>query len=130
VGVKAGPVGLPYQAHGRRRIGMGEMAVPGAYGRALRNRPLGCLSAGNAAHAPDILFPPIQAYGFQVCVFPAASKAGLDEGGVESLHSRGVSKNASNHNKGVGQGGFVHASFDIHPFFGKMPPPTGLKKYC
>ena len=72
---------------------MGEIAVPGAYGRTLRNRPLQrCLPAGTAGNAPNILSPPFQAHGFQFRVLPPAGKAGLDQGIIKLIHNHNSSR--------------------------------------
>ena len=83
---------------------MGEVAVPGAYGCALRNRPLqGCLPAGPADNTPDILFPPLQTHGFQMRVLLPAGKAGLYQSRIKKLvHDKKITESRANHNKDAG----------------------------
>lgn len=80
---------------------MGEITVPGAYGRALRNRPLqGCLSARSAGNAPEFFFPPFQTHGFQMRVLLPAGKAGLYQIRIKLVHAKHLTESQANHNKG------------------------------
>lgn len=64
-----------------------EIAVPGAYGRPLRDGPLlGGLPAG-ADDAPYVIPPSRRTHGFQVDIDTAAGKAGTYGMGIQFFHA-------------------------------------------
>lgn len=65
-----------------------EIAVPGAYGRPLRDRPLlGGLSAG-ADDAPHVVPPSRRTHGFKVHIDAATGKAGTYGMWIQFFHAR------------------------------------------
>lgn len=66
---------------------LGQVAVPGADGRSLGNRPLLRSLAAGADHAPDFLPTARRQHGFQMGIGAPAGEAGTDSMRIKLFHA-------------------------------------------
>ena len=88
---QAGSASLTFGADTRRGdlvqiVLAGQVAVPGAYGRPLRNRPLLRGLPARTDNAPYLLPAPRGKHGFQMDIGAAACKAGADGVRIKLFH--------------------------------------------